>query len=468
MKNSVMGRYRRVAYLVSWFPAVTETFILNEVRELERLGMRIDVYPLLGRHGYVNHPGTEALVARAHYRRLFAWATLAAQVYWLLRAPRAYLAAWWMAIIGNLRSPGFLARAFFVVPKAALFAREMQARGIEHVHAHWATHPTLAAMVIQRLTGLTYSFTCHAHDIYVDRTMLREKLEAATFVVTISEFNRQLLGQWYGDAVREKVAVVRCGTDPKLFRPRARGVKLPALPRLVCVASLRPYKGHSFLIEACRKLKERGRPFRLMLVGDGVERQRIERQITEAGLSEEVKLLGSRPHNEVAELVAQADVVVQPSIVASTGQMEGIPVSLMEALASEAPVVATRISAIPELIEHERTGLLVPEQDAGALADAVERMLVDRPFATRLGREGRRHVLAHYTLKGNVRSLSELFLELRVPGPLDSASKLFTAAREVTAASAARPSVQPGPRAQGPAGVGKRARRTDTRTAPRS
>ncbi|NMO13632.1 glycosyltransferase family 4 protein [Pyxidicoccus fallax] len=466
MKNSVIGRYRRVAYLVSWFPTVTETFILNELRELERLGMRIDVFPLLGRHGYVNHPGTESLVARAHYRRLFAWATFAAQVYWLLRAPGAYLAAWWMALWGNLRSPGFLARAFFVVPKAALFAREMQARGVEHVHAHWATHPALAAMVIQRLTGLTYSFTCHAHDIYVDRTMLREKLEAATFVVTISEFNRQLLGRLYGDAVREKVAVVRCGTDPRMFRPRARRTKLAAVPRLVCVASLRPYKGHPFLLEACRKLKERGRTFRLMLVGDGVERPRLEKLIAEAGLSEEVKLLGSRPHNEVAALVAQADVVVQPSIVASTGQMEGIPVSLMEALASEAPVVATRISAIPELIEHERTGLLVPEQDAGALADAIERLMMDRELATRLGREGRRHVLAHYSLRGNVRSLSELFLELRVPGPLDSPRKLLAAAREVVASSPRAVPTHQEPRE--PAGVGKRARRGDTRTAPRN
>jgi glycosyltransferase involved in cell wall biosynthesis len=468
MRNSVTGRYRRLAYLVSWFPTVTETFIINEVRELERLGMRVDVFPLLGRHGYVNHPGTEALVARAHYRRLFAWATLAAQVYWLLRAPMAYLGAWWMALTGNLRSPGFLARAFFVVPKAALFAREMQARGVEHVHAHWATHPTLAAMVIQRLTGLTYSFTCHAHDIYVDRTMLREKLEAATFAVTISEFNRELLGKLYGEAVKKKIAVVRCGTDPRLFRPRARGTKPPAVPRLVCVASLRPYKGHRFLLEACRQLKERGRPFRLLLVGDGVERPRLERQIAEAGLSEEVKLLGSRPHNEVAELVAQADVVVQPSIVANTGQMEGIPVSLMEALASEAPVVATRISAIPELIEHERTGLLVPEQDADALAQAIERLLLDRPLATRLGREGRRHVLANYTLKGNVRSLSGLFLELGAQDPFRGAAGLRSAASASTAATTPKAPVHPGPAERGPAGVGRRASRDVTRTSPRN
>jgi len=417
MKNTLLGHGRRVAYLVSWFPTVTETFILNEVRELERLGMRVDIFPLLGRHGDVDHPGSQALVARTHYRRLFSWATLASQWHWLLRAPRAYLGAWWTALTGNLRSPGFFLRALFVVPKAALFARELQARGIEHVHAHWATHPTLAALVIRRLTALPYSFTCHAHDLYVDRTMLREKLDAAAFVVTISDFNRQLLTGLYGEAVGQKIAVVRCGTDPRMFRARPQLRSPRAVPLLVCVASLRPYKGHRFLIEACRQLQARGQAFRLVLVGDGVERARLERQIAEAGLGDKVELRGSCPHDQVADLLARADVVVQPSIVAPSGQMEGLPVSLMEALASEAPVVATRISAIPELIEHERTGLLVPERDATALADAMERLLADRELAARLGQAGRQHVLARYTLQGNARTLHRLLVASR-PGPV--------------------------------------------------
>ncbi|MBN1207360.1 MAG: glycosyltransferase family 4 protein [Myxococcaceae bacterium] len=391
---------------MSWFPAVTETFILYEILELERLGMQVEVFPLLGRHGELNHPGANKLVARTHYRRLFSWATLAAQLYWLWHSPARYLAAWWMALAGNRGSWGFFVRAFVVVPKAALFAREMQRLGIEHVHAHWATHPTLAALVIQRLTGLGFSFTCHAHDLFVDRTMLDRKLAAASFVVTISEFNRRLLVDLYGEAVSEKIIVVRCGVDPDVFRPRSRH-RMPQVPTLLCVASLRDYKGHSFLIEACRQLKEAGKRFRCLLVGDGPLRGQLEAQVAKAGLRAEIELLGNRRRNEVAALMARADIVVQPSVIAPSGQMEGIPVALMEALASEAPVVATRISAIPELVVDEQTGLLVPEKNARALCIAILRLLTDSDLASRLGRSGRRWTLQHFLLRGNVARLAD-------------------------------------------------------------
>ncbi|EAU67992.1 glycosyltransferase family 4 protein [Stigmatella aurantiaca] len=406
MSRSVSGRSRRVAYLMSWFPAVTETFILYEILELERLGVQVEVFPLFGRHGTVRHPGASKLIARAHYRRMVSWAMVSAQLYWLWHSPLRYLAAWWMALSGNRHSWGFFVRAFAVIPKAALFAREMQRLQIEHVHAHWATHPTLAALVIQRLTGLSFSFTCHAHDLFVDRTMLDQKLAAASFAVTISEFNRNMLVELYGEEAARKVIVVRCGVDQDIFRPRPRprGAHVPVI---LCVASLRDYKGHSYLIEACRQLKEAGTRFRCQLVGDGPLRRQLEAEVEKAGVQAEIEFLGSRRRNEVAALLARADVVVQPSVVAASGQMEGIPVSLMEALASEAPVVATRISAIPELILDEETGLLVPEKDARALAGALLRLLGDRHMAQRLGRNGRRRVLQHFNLRGNVVRLAE-------------------------------------------------------------
>lgn len=424
MSRSASGRSRRVAYMMSWFPAVTETFILYEILELERLGVHVEVFPLFGRHGTVSHPGAGKLIARAHYRRMFSWALLSAQLSWLWHSPLRYLGAWWMALSGNWRSWGFLVRALVVIPKAMLFAREMQRLQIEHIHAHWATHPTLAALVIQRMTGLNFSFTCHAHDLFMDRTMLDQKLAAASFAVTISEFNRKMLSDLYGEEAARKIIVVRCGVDQDIFRPRPRA-RTSQVPIILCVASLRDYKGHSHLIEACRQLKEAGTRFRCLLVGDGPLRKQLEAEAAAAGLQAEVEFLGSRRRNEVAALMARADVVVQPSVVAASGQMEGIPVSLMEALASEAPVVATRISAIPELIRDEETGLLVPEKDPRALCVALLRVLSDRNLAQRLGRNGRRWVLQHFNLRGNVVRLAESLAAMPPASarPLETAEK---------------------------------------------
>ncbi|WP_225412510.1 glycosyltransferase family 4 protein [Stigmatella hybrida] len=442
MSRSASGRSRRVAYMMSWFPAVTETFILYEILELERLGVHVEVFPLFGRHGTVKHPGANKLIARAHYRRMFSWALLSAQLYWLWHSPLRYLGAWWMALVGNWRSLGFLVRSLVVIPKAMLFAREMQRLQIEHIHAHWATHPTLAALVIQRMTGLNFSFTCHAHDLFIDRTMLDQKLAAASFAVTISEFNRKLLSDLYGEEAARKIIVVRCGVDQDIFRPRPRA-RTSQVPIILCVASLRDYKGHSHLIEACRQLKEAGTRFRCLLVGDGPLRRQLEAEAVAAGVRAEVEFLGSRRRNEVAALMARADVVVQPSVVASSGQMEGIPVSLMEALASEAPVVATRISAIPELIRDEETGLLVPEKDPRALCVALLRVLSDRNLAQRLGRNGRRWVLQHFNLRGNVVRLAESLAALPPASvrPLEMAEE--PKARHTRGSRRAKPRVRP-------------------------
>src|SRR5207344_3383053 len=123
---------------------------------------------------------------------------LAAQWYWLRRRPRRYVGTWGRAILGNVASPKFLGRTLATVPLGAAFARRIEALDVDHVHAHWATHPALAAWVIRRLTGRTYSFTAHAHDIYVERPMLAEKLRGAAFAVTISDYNLRLLTGWYG------------------------------------------------------------------------------------------------------------------------------------------------------------------------------------------------------------------------------------------------------------------------------
>jgi glycosyltransferase involved in cell wall biosynthesis len=289
----------------------------------------------------------------------------------------------------------------------ALFAVEAERRGVERIHAHYATHPALAAWVASRLTGLPYSFTAHAHDIYVERPMLAEKLAEADFVVAISDYNRRLLEDLYGENAR--IRVIHCGIEPRFFAPREQPPVHEA-PRILCVASLEEYKGHPHLLHACALLRDRGLAFRLLLVGEGEDRPALERLVTELGLGDSVELLGAQPRERVAELLADADAFVLPSVVTASGKKEGIPVVLMEALAMEVPVVATRISGIPELVEDGHTGLLVPERDPDALAGALERVLGDPDGARRMAAVGREKVLAEFDLRRNTAQLRDLLV----------------------------------------------------------
>jgi len=401
------ARRGRVAYLMSWFPAPTETFILNELLELRRQGIEIDVFPLLGAAPGPRHPGVEELMPRVRYHRALSLELLLAQLHWIRRRPRPYLRTWWRALAGNRRSVEFLAKAIAIVPRAALVAREIEARAPAHVHAHWATHPALAALVVRELTGIGYSFTAHAHDLYENRSMLGEKIAEARFVVTVSEHNRSLIGELYGPAAAAKTAVVRCGVDLRRFRPRERVGR--DVPLVVCVAGLRDYKGQRYLVDACALLRDRGVAFRCVLVGDGPERASLEAGIRAARLAGEVRLLGARGQDEVQRLLATADVAVHPSITTRSGMMDGIPVALMEAMASGCPVVATRVSGIPELVEDERSGLLVEPRNPAQLADAVQRLLADPALRQRLATAGRSAVIREFALERNVRRLVELF-----------------------------------------------------------
>jgi glycosyltransferase involved in cell wall biosynthesis len=422
----------RIGYLMSWYPVVTETFILHEMLELRRLGVDLEIFPLLGAAQDVGHPGAEALADRVHYHRGLSPELVAAQLHWLARRPRRYLRAWARALRGNAASPRFLAKALVVVPFAAMIARRMERRRIRHVHAHWATHPALAALVVRELTGIGYSFTAHAHDLYLDRAMLPEKIADACFVVTISDFNRGLVQGLLGDAAAAKTIVIPCGVDPRLFRPRVRRAS-NGLLGIACVAGLRDYKGHRWLVEACALLRARGVAFRCVLVGDGPERRAIEARIAAAGLADAVELLGNQPSDRTREVIEAADVVVLPSVVTKSGMMDGIPVALMEAMACGVPVISTRVSGIPELVQDGRTGLLVPPKDARALADALERLHRDPDLARRLAERGREHVLERFNLVRNARALRDrLASALEVTGSTSfaaAAPRLRTAAR---------------------------------------
>jgi len=422
-------------YLVSWFPAITETFILDEIRELRARGVEVDVLPLFGRRGGDVHAGWRELEGCTHYHRTLSWELVSAQLHWVRRRPGALARVWIEALLRNAPSRKLLVRTPLVLLKAALLARRIDAMGVRHVHAHWATHPALAAWVVRALAGTGYSFTAHAHDLYVDRAMLREKVEGARFVVTISEFNRRLIEESCGPVAAGKVHVVRCGVDPAAFAPGVR--RAPPLPTFACVASLREYKGHGVLLDAVRLLRDRGVRLRVVLVGDGELRRTIAARVACEGLGEVVELRGALPHEEIPAVLANATAMVLPSLTSRDGQMEGIPVALMEAMAAGVPVVATRLSGIPELVRDGVTGLLVPERNPAALASAMERLAADPALCARLADSARRAVREEFDRGRNVSRLLELFASVSAASSFARASSAPAAAGSPRPGSAA-------------------------------
>jgi len=402
----------RIAYVLTRFPKVSETFVVDELLGLERRGESVRVCALRPGRAEDAPEAAAALVRDCRCPSLGSPRLLAAQLHWALRRPRRLASIWLRTLVAHARSPRALGGAVVALLQAGVFARQLPEEGIEHVHAHWATHSALAAWALHRLADLPYSFTAHADDIYVRRPMLETKVGEAAFVVTISEYGRdvlldQLLGQ-LRDPERAQIHVVHCGVDPAEFRPAPP----PAAPRpfgIACVARLEPKKGHGVLLDACRELAERGLDFRCVLVGEGSLRSALERRLEDPRLRERVSLLGARSRDTVHRILQEAHVAALPCVVAADGRADGIPVALMEAMALGRPVVSTPVAGIPELVRDDESGLLVPAGDAGALADALARLAGDPALAARLAAGGRRRIESDFALARNVEQLAALF-----------------------------------------------------------
>jgi colanic acid/amylovoran biosynthesis glycosyltransferase len=398
----------KVAYIMSRFPKLTETFVLYEMLAVEKLGVQVEVYPLLREREATVHPDAQPLVERAHFHPFLSLQILLAQLDFLRRRPAAYFRTWLEVLRGTWGSWNFFIGALGILPKSVLFARDMERLGIDHVHAHFANHPTIAALVIQRLTGIPFSFTSHAHDLHVERRMLGEKVRASKFAVTISEFNKRVMFEECDEAAHDKIRVIHCGVDPGLLdQVREADPERPL--EIVCIASLQESKGHRYLIEACHRLAQRGVAFRCRLIGEGPLRQEIESQIESLGLRESVQVLGGLPRKEVMDVIGSSDVAALTCVQISSGRRDGIPVALMEAMAAGLPVVATGISGIPELVEDGVTGSLVPPGDVEAIARALDRLARDREFRSRIGAAARERVRRDFNQQTSARELVALF-----------------------------------------------------------
>lgn len=396
----------KIGYVLKSFPRLSETFILTEMLELERLGCDITVF---SRHSPVDEPRHAALSRlRAEVIQL---EPLLRERFWESFETHRALAE---------RFADRHARAFDCALRwrnreemrywlqAGAVAQAAEARGLALLHGHFATGSASLAWYAGQIAGLPYSFTAHAKDIYaneVDRDRLRAVMRDASSVVTISETNRRFLAQVEPTA---DVRLVYNGIDVDAFAPRDRPAQTGP-PLLLFVGRLVEKKAVADLIDACALLWERRRPVKCRIVGTGELEAALRERAVQRGLQGVVEFTGAVTQEQVAEDLARASMLVMPAIVAADGDRDGIPTTLLEAMAAGVPVVSTMLSGIPEAVPHRTAGLLAEPGDIAGLARAIEETL-DDPAAT-AGRvvAARAHVEARFDARRNAPLLLEVF-----------------------------------------------------------
>ena len=396
------------AYVLLWFPKPSETFIFREVRDLRRAGLPLTIFTLYGAWtgGGLS---AEMLAESGEVDRLgspfaaTAWRDVA---YWW-RRDRSRTAALLRRIPwrrwNGLEKTGENLWAFLC---AFRLARRFEERGVEHIHAPWAGGPATAAWIASRLTGIPFSFAGRAADIYPPDGGLRDKLRDAAAVRCNIRANLGYLSGFCADDPRKLhviyngVALSGCREAPVAMQPP---FKLLALGRLVAK------KGYPVLLQACRMLADDGVDFHLTLAGDGPRSRQLRALAGRLGLRHRVSFPGFVPYDDVPALFAAADVFVMPSVVQASGDRDGIPNVIAEALAHRVPVVATDVSGIPELIEDGVTGRLVPPNDPAALARAMRQLVKDRDAALALAARGRAKAQTLFDPEENRRQMLDLF-----------------------------------------------------------
>ncbi|MEO7197709.1 MAG: glycosyltransferase [Solirubrobacterales bacterium] len=394
----------KIAYIVSRFPVGTETFIVRELNGVASYGdVDIELFSLFPNPGETIHPDAAQWIARL--RKGSAVGALRATPQWLLRRPGAVLGAFLRVGWAYRLRPTLLWRAIATLFIAADHALTIESQGVRRIHAHFATYPALAAWMCHHLTGVPYSFTAHAHDLFLDQSFLPTLVRDADFAVPISEFNRRFIRAHASEPT--PLHVVHCGVDPDRyeFRPRVPPAAGPV--RALCIARLCESKGHRVLFEALAGSDELAR-LELDLVGPGELRGDLTRLAEELGLGNRVRFHGSLSEPEVLAFLYEADLLLLPSIIERTGFMEGIPVALMEAMAVGLPVVTSRLSGVPELVRDSETGLLAEQGDPLSLRRAIGAALTDPDATRRRVEAGRLLVEKEFDVRISARRMADL------------------------------------------------------------
>src|SRR3990172_6949422 len=394
-------RPKGIAYLLKRYPRLSETFILNEILELERQGLDLSIFSLLPPEGGSFHPQVGMVKAPVTY---IPQPSLKDFWGWLKKhqTEAGNLSLNWEEALKLALEYDPDSKGYAYLLQAVTLAHYFRKQKIQHIHAHFATLASYMALSIHLLTGIPYSFTTHAKDIYtdeVDQSLLARKIEGTKFVVTVSDFNQKYLSNLFQGRFDHKILRIYNGLDLEIFKEDS----LPREPNLILsVGRLIPKKGFEYLIGACQILKEKGLDFKCKIIGEGGQRNVLEQELKERGVDDRVEFLGSKTQDEVIRWMRRSTLLCLPCIVADNGDRDALPTVLLEALALGLPVVSTRVTGIPEIVEDGKEGLLVEEKDQSALSQAIVRLLDNPGLRENFSKNGVLKVKERFSIQKNV------------------------------------------------------------------
>ena len=401
MNNLMTPMKPRLAYILKMYPRFSETFIVSELLALERAGFQIDIFslraPVDGRfHRFLSDVGASVTYIESHPTRISR--------FWnAMHALRPSTPALWATLKNNSQQDAE------DVYQALLVAAHVQERGIEHIHAHFGSVATFVAQLTAQICGIRFSFTMHAKDIYhesVDANALSDAIKAASFSITVSDYNHQYLEEVMG--IRsESLHRIYNGLDLSLFpfTPiKARENKIVAVGRLV------EKKGFDYLIQASFELRKRGLEIPCQIIGAGPLEEHLKELINRHRVADLVTILGPRTQDEVIHAVSSASVFIAPCVVAEDGNRDGLPTVLLEAMALGTPCISTDVTAIPEIIDHLKTGLIVPQRDSLTLADSIESLVGNQHLQQEIAINARCLIETCFDIDKNIKQLSALFV----------------------------------------------------------
>ncbi|PKO13515.1 MAG: hypothetical protein CVU39_18505 [Chloroflexi bacterium HGW-Chloroflexi-10] len=407
----------KLVYLIGTYPELTNTFIDREITTLRQLGgFQIRIVSLRSPHTIDSYsPEQKALHQETLYLIPERWSRfnylkfILANLYFLLFKPQPYFHTLFELLTHSKEGMKGWMRTILHFWQGVYTSFLLRHTDFDHLHVHFMDRAVLVALVVSRFLGKSYSFTAHAADIYTGATLVREKIENASFMVTVSHYNKQHLQAAYPGIQADKIHLLHPWVDVSHFRPNGNHPPHGSF-HILSVGRLVEKKGHLDLIDAVNFLREKGVDAECQIVGEGPLYTKLKERITEHGLQDHARLLGGLPQGNVLQLLKEwADVFALACVISENGDRDGIPVSLAEAMAMKLPVVSTDIVGIRELVQPG-SGFLVPPHDPAALAEALYTIASqDHASTTRMGYKGREVVENEFNLLKGTQALAELF-----------------------------------------------------------
>ncbi|MCP4575706.1 MAG: glycosyltransferase family 4 protein [Deltaproteobacteria bacterium] len=396
----------KTAYILLWFPKPSETFIFREIVDLWKMGVPLKVYTL---YGSLNRGLSHEMKCFSNRAEKLGLSSLPKMLRGIIHCfrkdPSLARRVLRTSFIRPWRGIEKTGESFWAIFCAFHLARCFQEEDIRHIHAPWAGGPGTAAWTASRLTGIPFSFSARAWDINPPDGALAAKSRNAAFIRCESPHNRRYMAGFLGGDER-KIHVIH---NPMTLRDTARApVKMNPPHKLLAVGRLVEKKGFNHLIRSCEILSASGLDFQLKIAGEGPEKGRLKRLVKTLHMRPRVKFLGHVPHDRIPELMHRADILIMPSQRAASGDIDGLPTVISEALLHTLPVIATDVAGIRNLIVDGKTGLLVPQRDPSAIAKAVKRIVDDRTWALDMAERGRLKVMDMYDSAKNNRALLNL------------------------------------------------------------